>query len=368
MSRIFGNKSILSSILLFYIAVGLVLIIPLTSTSADSVVKTGEIPKVTFNEDEITNHVFNLNDFFSTDSNQISFYYKSESFRIEVEIHDDGYVDFSAPRNWYGMEEVTFIASDGEHEARGSTIVTVSPVNDAPEVISSMPDMRFDEDTTLLNALDLHDYFQDVDSELTFTAMSTDIIVDIHPDGTVDFSAPLNWHGNDIVTFMASDGTDQEDASTSLSIEVSPTNDAPIQLEPISPINLRKEEPSRTIDMSDFFTDVDEEPLTFHAIGNEKVQIDIDEDSKEVTLNVDREWVGRETITLIATDEKGETCSAQVVVVVSWKEETEVNHTFYFYGLVLTTSIVAGRLYLFKVNYRPKSPVKLESYRHYKMR
>ncbi len=367
MSKPLGKKSILSSILLFYIAVVLLLIIPSPSTSADSVVKTGEIPEVSFNEDEKATNFFNLNDFFSTDSSHISFYYKSESLRIEVEIHDDGYVDFSAPKNWYGMEEVTFIASDGEHEARSSTIVTVSPVNDAPEVISSIPDMSFDEDTTLLNALDLHDHFQDVDSELTFTAMSTDIIVDIRSDGMVDLSTPSNWNGNDIVTFVASDGTDAE-ASTSVSIEVHPINDAPVQLEQITPINLRKEEPSRTLDMSDYFTDVDEETLNFHAIGNEKVQMDIDEDKNEVTLYIDREWVGRETITIVAADEKGETCSAQVVVVVSWKEESEANHIFYLYGLVLAASMVVGRLYLFKLNYRPKSPVRLESYRHYRRR
>jgi hypothetical protein len=342
-------------------------IVTLSNSAADSVIKTNDLPPIDFDEDEEALRVFNLNDYFSG-SNHISFRYTAESLRIEVIINDDGYVDLSAPPNWYGSEEVTFIASDGEHEVRDTTTITVNPINDAPEVVSSIPDVEFNEDTTLINAINLHQYFQDVDSDMEFSSSSDNIIIDISSDGSVDFSSQKDWSGCEAVTFFASDESTLEETSISVNIEVHPVNDAPTQLKTITPINLRKEAPDVTINLNDYFEDVDGDSLSYRVIGDNNVDVYINEETDELTFKTHQRWNGRETISIVASDNSGESCNAHVVLVGSWEEGRGPNYIFYLYGLILGSAIISGRLYLFKIKYKPKSPVKLESYSHYKRR
>ncbi len=128
-----------------------------------------EIPDVSFYEDEIVNNLFNLNDYFTDkDSNKLFFSYGHKN--VNVTIHSDGTVDFSAIPDWYGIEIVTFRATDPTFAFVENVItVTVIPVNDAP-VILPVPSQQ--GIAKQLFRLDLTEYIKDVDNNITDLTIS----------------------------------------------------------------------------------------------------------------------------------------------------------------------------------------------------
>ena len=110
----------------------------------------------------------------------------------------------------------------------------------APPVVS-IPDVDFPEDGS--RTIDLDNYVNDLnnaDSEIVWTyAGNTYISVDasliVHE---VTFAAPLNWNGNENITFTATDPGGLSD-SGSMKVTVTPVNDPPtasnLMITPLSP-------------------------------------------------------------------------------------------------------------------------------------
>ncbi|UCE73033.1 MAG: hypothetical protein JSV56_08310 [Methanomassiliicoccales archaeon] len=144
--------------------------------------------------------------------------------------------------------------SDGLSSASYQINITVS--NDfPPELLSPLPDVFFDEDTVLENTFTLGDYFYDVDDDVLFYTYGNKFIdITINEDLTVDFSAPENWYGSEMVTFRATDpyGALTEDK---ILVVVVPVNDAPT----ISNISRQemKEGDQWILDLSQFIDDID---------------------------------------------------------------------------------------------------------------
>jgi hypothetical protein len=126
-----------------------------------------------------------------------------------------------------------------------------------PELITKLPDVFFSEDAQIINAFTLSDYFFDFDGDAMFyTTGNVSITVTINSNLTVDFSAPENWYGSEIVTFRATD-PDGALAEDKIIVVVIPVNDAP-QIE-----NIPKQEMDKvkqwTFDISGYIDDVDNE-------------------------------------------------------------------------------------------------------------
>jgi hypothetical protein len=334
----------------------------LPSASAAPSVETS-IPDIGFDEDEEAVAMINLNDYFSSDSGEL--YYSSimVDSKFEVTIHDSGLVDFSAPSDWYGSEVVTFIASDGEQEARDTVLITVQPINDAPYMTTPLPEQfSFKEDDKLVRALNLNKHFSDVDSTLTFSSSSEDISVHISDGGYVDFSAPLNWHGTEDITLSASDGV--LDILDSVTVTVTPVNDAPRSLANPGTISLDDKSPSKTLNLDEFFMDADDEALDYEFSGNDKITCELDNQGI-LKLSAPENFHGEEVITVRANDAQGASSSVQVVVVGSGGESAS-GLLFYSLGLVLALAVAAVRLSTARERGPPKSPVKLDDYRHFR--
>lgn len=123
-----------------------------------------ELPDVSFFEDEIAQNAFNLNDYFSDkDSNALYYTYGQKNVNININI--DGIVDFLASPNWFGVEIVTFRATDPVNAFVESVIlVTVNPVNDPP-IFKSLP-----KQYGIANQLwkfDLTEYISDIDNDIS---------------------------------------------------------------------------------------------------------------------------------------------------------------------------------------------------------
>ncbi|UCG70719.1 MAG: hypothetical protein JSV09_06875, partial [Thermoplasmata archaeon] len=123
-----------------------------------------EIPDVVFYEDEYISHRFNVNDFFSDrDGDALFFTYGHK--HVQVLIHENGSVDFSADENWYGIENITIRATDTTGALVEDIItVTVLPVNDPPQ-ITQIPDQEGFVGATWV--LDLRSYVHDHDNNIS---------------------------------------------------------------------------------------------------------------------------------------------------------------------------------------------------------
>jgi hypothetical protein len=123
-----------------------------------------ELPDVLLYEDEFITNVFILDNYF-IDIDSEKFYYSYGQKFVNVTIKPDNSVDFSAAPDWYGMELVTFRATDLT-EAFAETVIVVSviPVNDAP-VINTLPEVTGNAKDQL--KFDLTDYISDIDNDIT---------------------------------------------------------------------------------------------------------------------------------------------------------------------------------------------------------
>lgn len=144
--------------------------------------------------------------------------------------------------------------SDGIDSAFRVTSLTVGE-DYPPELVIPLHDVTFYEDEGYVDAFDLDDHFIDVDSETIFyTHGNVNISVDIKDNHSVDFSAPRDWNGEELITIR---GTDPEGAlmEDTILVTVIPVNDAP-RVEEI-PLQENTVGQSWILDMEPYIYDVD---------------------------------------------------------------------------------------------------------------
>jgi len=163
---------------------------------------------------------------------------------------------------------LTLYLNDTEPGTVKSVYVHVS--NNLPPLLRMpLPDVTFDEDTTLV-AFRLDTYFADVDGPgaLTFTTRGTDVKADIAADSTVTFrTAAANWFGLETVQVRAEDGA-RAFAVASVLVRVSPVNDAPRFVQQLPDRDMTGGGVA-VIDLRPYVSDVDDDvsSLTFTATG-----------------------------------------------------------------------------------------------------
>jgi len=173
------------------------------------------------------------------------------------------------PESMNGMTiPVTIYVSDGIEIA--SQRIQISVTDDfPPELIYKLPDIVFEEDTVLKNAFILSNYFLDIDGDALYYTNGTKFInAIINENLIVDFSAPENWYGSEIVTFRATDphGALVEDK---ILVIVVPVNDPPT-ISGIPDQDMREGE-QWILDLSQFIYDVDNDPSELIITGESQV-------------------------------------------------------------------------------------------------
>jgi hypothetical protein len=336
----------------------------LPSASASLTVKE-PIEDITIDEDVAAEDKLNLDDHFSNGEGEVSFSYLSSDNKIDISINEDKSVDFSTPKDWFGAEEITFIATEGEQKVSDTIWVSIEPVNDAPELILPLSDpAAFEEDTEVNSVFNLNDHFLDIDSILTYSYSSENVIATISDNGDVGFEAPSNWYGSEEVEFTASDG--ELDISDTVLVTVNPVNDNPKLDVNLQSISLGRDSRTNTLELSKLFSDVEDEQLTFKVTGSSKIKFEIIEETAQLKLEAPEDWNGKELLTVTATDSQGASQSLQFVVVTTKGTDYSSGPIFYLTGLVLAIGIAGVRLQVAGRRRSIKSPVKLESYRHFK--
>ncbi|MCF7919367.1 MAG: tandem-95 repeat protein [Candidatus Cloacimonetes bacterium] len=129
--------------------------------------------------------------------------------------------------NWNGEETLTFIVDDQQSRATAQDDCNfiVLPINDPP-VIDVPPIMYFDEDTEMI--FDIGMYASDVDGdELILTVTGMYILTVNIEDLVATITAPENWSGNEVLTFIVDDQVSRVVAEDVCEFVVEPVNDAP---------------------------------------------------------------------------------------------------------------------------------------------
>jgi hypothetical protein len=124
-----------------------------------------------------------------------------------------------------GSHKVMVNVSDG-NGGQDNLVYTlaVANVNDAPQVVTTLTELRILEDGSL--NIDLNEWFLDVDSSLQFRCEGqANITVTVHENGTADLVPASNWHGAENHTFYADDG--EAEIPHPVLVRVSSVNDAP---------------------------------------------------------------------------------------------------------------------------------------------
>ncbi|MCF7921050.1 MAG: tandem-95 repeat protein [Candidatus Cloacimonetes bacterium] len=213
---------------------------------------------------------------------------------------------FHPVADWNGVSIITVTASDNYNYVSDSFNVTVLAVNDAPIVYMEIPDMTLEENFPPFD-VNLYDHFADVDSEnLIFTYslnVQPSVIVSITEE-IMTISSVAQWNGSVDVTVTAQDetGAIRLTVSDVFNISVEPVNNSPYLITPFTDFNVSEDFGSFDVDLTEYFTDPENDPLTYTLVYDE-YQIYAVVNGDILTISSVFNWNGTAPVTIYASDE-----------------------------------------------------------------
>ncbi|EGR3330643.1 RTX toxin, partial [Vibrio parahaemolyticus] len=209
--------------------------------------------------EDFTTYTIDLNTAFSDVDNvdgELTFSVSGNS-NVLVSI-ENGIATISPTADWNGSETLTFTATDPSGESVSQTVdFTVAPVvdieADSADVVEDTP--------TIINVLG-NDTFEGKDKVVSLDAENgpKNGTVIVNNDGTVTYTPDDNYVGKDTFTYVVTSGGVSE--STTVTVNVTPVNDAPVAKDDIA---TTQEDTAVTIDVLPNDTDVDGDKLSIQS-------------------------------------------------------------------------------------------------------
>ena len=179
-----------------------------------------------------------------------------------VTINADNSMTYTPTNNFNGSDSFTYTVADGNGGTDVATVsVTVSPINDLPEVVADTA--VTDEDTTVI--VDVLSNDGDVDGDsLSVTAVTTPTngTAVRNPDETISYTPVADFNGNDSFNYTVADGQGGF-ASATVSVTVIAVNDLPIAVDDLV---VTPEDTAVIIDVLANDSDVDGDALTVVSV------------------------------------------------------------------------------------------------------
>lgn len=199
--------------------------------------------------------------------------------------------------------------TDGEAEANYELRIWTPGIGGGGVDVEPIPKDTVEEDTHLLDHLDLHDHFilRDPEEELRFKAVLIAGRGEVILEGSsLGLRAKEDFHGTTFVK-VAAITTNYLSTSLLWEIEFTPVNDAPRTRVTEPPLVVTIPEDSiRTFDLGARVYDVDEgDSITVEVGPTGHITIDLDPDTLEMTLLGDQDWFGEELVDLTVRDTAG---------------------------------------------------------------
>ncbi|EPF7754376.1 tandem-95 repeat protein, partial [Vibrio parahaemolyticus] len=258
----------------------------------DTPVVESNIADQTLAED-FTPYSIDLNTAFSDVDGELTFSVSGNS-NIQVAIVN-GIATFTPTADWNGSETLTFTATDPSGESASQTVdFTVAPVvdivADSTNVVEDTP--------TIINVLG-NDTFEGKDKVVSLDAENgpKNGTVTVNNDGTVTYTPDDNYVGKDTFTYVVTSGGVSE--STTVSVDVTPVNDAPVAKDDIA---TTQEDTAVTIDVLPNDSDVDGDKLSIESASVPKEQGTVEVVNGKLVFTPAENFNGDAEITYTVTD------------------------------------------------------------------
>ncbi|TOQ89328.1 RTX toxin, partial [Vibrio parahaemolyticus] len=261
----------------------------------DTPVVESSIADQTLAED-FTPYTIDLNTAFSDVDNvdgELTFSVSGNS-NIQVAIVN-GIATFTPTADWNGSEALTFTATDPSGESVSKTVnFTVAPVAD---IVADKATVV--EDTPAIIKVLGNDTFEGDDQVVSLDTNNgpANGTVSVNPDGSVTYTPNDNYHGTDSFTYIVTSGGVSE--STTVSVDVTPVNDAPVAKDDIA---TTQEDTAVTIDVLPNDSDVDGDKLSIESASVPKEQGTVEVVNGKLVFTPAENFNGDAEITYTVTD------------------------------------------------------------------
>ncbi|WP_411049703.1 tandem-95 repeat protein, partial [Vibrio parahaemolyticus] len=213
--------------------------------------------------EDFATYTIDLNDAFKDSDSALNFSVSGNS-NVLVSI-ENGIATISPTADWNGSETLTFTATDPSGESISQTVnFTVAPVADIVADNATVV-----EDTPTIIKLLGNDTFEDDGKVVSLDTNNgpANGTVSVNPDGSVTYTPNDNYVGKDTFTYIVTSGGVSE--STTVEVNVTPVNDAPVAKDDIA---TTQEDTAVTIDVLPNDTDVDGDKLSIQSASVPEAQ------------------------------------------------------------------------------------------------
>nr|WP_243197048.1 tandem-95 repeat protein [Vibrio parahaemolyticus] len=243
--------------------------------------------------EDFASYTIDLNDAFKDSDSALNFSVSGNS-NVLVSI-ENGIATISPTADWNGSETLTFTATDPSGESISQTVnFTVAPVADIvadkATVVEDMP--------TIIKVLG-NDTFEGDDKVVSLDTNNgpANGTVSVNPDGSVTYTPNDNYVGKDTFTYVVTSGGVSE--STTVEVNVTPVNDAPVAKDDIA---TTQEDTAVTIDVLPNDTDVDGDKLSIQSASVPEAQGKVEIVDGKLVFTPAENFNGDAEITYTVTD------------------------------------------------------------------
>ncbi|EGR0930957.1 tandem-95 repeat protein, partial [Vibrio parahaemolyticus] len=208
-------------------------------------------------------YTIDLNEVFKDSDSSLEFSVSGND-NIQISIVS-GVATITPTADWNGKETITFTVEESSGESVSQTVdFTVAPVvdieADSADVVEDTP--------TIINVLG-NDTFESTDKVVSLDAENgpANGTVSVNPDGSVTYTPDDNYVGEDTFTYIVTSGGVSE--STTVEVNVTPVNDAPVAKDDIA---TTQEDTAVTIDVLPNDTDIDGDKLSIQSASVPEAQ------------------------------------------------------------------------------------------------
>ncbi|WP_281515845.1 tandem-95 repeat protein [Vibrio parahaemolyticus] len=238
-------------------------------------------------------YTIDLNEVFKDSDSSLEFSVSGNN-SIQISIVS-GVATITPTADWNGKETITFTAKDPSGESVSQTVnFTVAPVvdieADSADVVEDTP--------TIINVLG-NDTFESTDKVVSLDANNgpKNGTVIVNNDGTVTYTPDDNYVGEDTFTYIVTSGGMSE--STTVEVNVTPVNDAPVAKDDIA---TTQEDTAVTIDVLPNDTDVDGDKLSIQSATVPEAQGKVEIVDGKLVFTPAENFNGDAEITYTVTD------------------------------------------------------------------
>ncbi|EJG0591702.1 tandem-95 repeat protein, partial [Vibrio parahaemolyticus] len=238
-------------------------------------------------------YTIDLNEVFKDSDSSLEFSVSGND-NIQISIVS-GVATITPTADWNGKETITFTVKDSSGESVSQTVdFTVAPVvdieADSADVVEDTP--------TIINVLG-NDTFEGKDKVVSLDAENgpKNGTVIVNNDGTVTYTPNDNHVGKDTFTYIVTSGGVSE--STTVEVNVTPVNDAPVAKDDIA---TTQEDTAVTIDVLPNDSDVDGDKLSIESASVPKEQGTVEVVNGKLVFTPAENFNGDAEITYTVTD------------------------------------------------------------------